>query len=241
MQLYKGHLLVDRYLAGESLSRAERTAVAELIETWRKRLFDISWFMRCMNEHLAQRSNQEDQCRGRFWEGRFKSQALLDEAALLTCMSYVDLNPIRAGMADTPEDSEFTSIQERILTWQARKTTGMNQKTRKSHLRPFLGSSEFQDESGIAFSLKDYLELVDWTGRAIRDDKKGAIPQEIRPIMQRLGIEPEAWLTSINHYNKNYFSVLGALDRIKAFARVQGKAWCRGQESARMTYVCISA
>jgi hypothetical protein len=76
-------MLADRYLAGEVISKAEWAALSELIQKWRLRLYDISWFMRCMNEHLAQRANAEDQCKGRFWEGRFKSQALLDDGALL--------------------------------------------------------------------------------------------------------------------------------------------------------------
>ncbi len=88
--------------------------VQERLELFRARLAEISWFMRCLSESIARRANREDECKGRFWEGRFKSQALLDEAALVTCMSYVDLNPVRAGLADSLEGSEFTSIQQRL-------------------------------------------------------------------------------------------------------------------------------
>jgi len=90
----------------------------ERIATLRLRLCSLSWFMGQLNEFIARAANKEDGVKGRFWESRFKCQALLDEAAIAACMVYVDLNPIRAGLATTPEDSDFTSIQERIRAWQ---------------------------------------------------------------------------------------------------------------------------
>ena len=243
-QLYKGHLLADRYLAGEVMTKVEWVALSDLIEEWRHRLHDISWFMRCLNEHLARRANEEDRCQGRFWEGRFKSQALLDEGALLTCMSYVDLNPIRAGIVDTPESSDFTSIQERIESHlqQERVSKAKRSETReRKKLYPFVRSKGNGPLNGIDFDELDYLRLVDWTGRAIRNGKKEAIPDELAPVLERVGLNPDLWLKSVNCYQRHYFTVLGALDRIKAYAEAQNKRWLRGQSTAMNCYRLVMA
>ena len=141
--LYNPSSIVDRYLNGFKLTKAELQVVEEDIEKWRHRLYDISWFMRNLNETIARRANEEDGCSGRFWEGRYKSQALLDDPALLTCMIYVDLNLIRAGIAKTPEESDFTSIQARIKHYQKTlEQTGSKaeaQVTAPNRLLPFTG------------------------------------------------------------------------------------------------------
>ena len=87
----------------------------------RKRLSDISWFMRALSEPIARLANRDDECTGSFWEGRFKAQRIIDEAALLACCMYVDLNPIRAAMAESLEKSEFTSAYDRLAAQAGKK------------------------------------------------------------------------------------------------------------------------
>jgi hypothetical protein len=109
-RLFCGPLLITRYLceARARMSAAEIHQVQEMGEEYRSRLHDLSGLLRILNEHIARQANAEDRVKGRFWEGRFKSQALF------AAMAYVDLNPVRAGIAETPEASDYTSIQERL-------------------------------------------------------------------------------------------------------------------------------
>ena len=178
-QLFGTPPAIAKYMSGEA-EEAERELAQSMIELWRSRLYDISWFMKCLNEHLARRANAEDNCTGKFWEGRFKSQALLDEAGLLTAMTYVDLNPIRAGIAATPEESEFTSVFDRIRALKASAKGSGSINRPIVRLRPF-ASSDNRD-AAIPYALSDHLELVDWTGRRVREESAASSTTNFRPL-----------------------------------------------------------
>ena len=224
---FSGHPLTQRLLQGEPLLKIERKLVNELVKLWRTRLMDISWFMRCLNESIARQANEEDNCSGRFWEGRFKSQALLDEKALAACLAYVDLNPIRAKLAKTPEGSDYTSIKIRIQ--QAMRAQAKQPK----QLLPFIGNPKENSPKGLPFRLQDYLELVDWTGRAIRDDKRGAIPEHLPPILARLQIDPRYWLYMSKHFESRFKGLVGTAYALQeacatlGYARTPNLTACR--------------
>lgn len=179
--------IVQKYLK-DDVTPAMATMAQDLIGTWRQRLTDISWFMRLLNEHIARKANKEDDCTGRFWEGRFKSQALLDNAAVLTAMTYVDLNPIRSDKAKSPERSDYTSIQQRIK--QRHKKPVKN----KVPLLSLTRHEASSHQHGICFNANDYLELVDTTGRIIRNNKPGFIPSNLPPILKRLNLDSAGFL-----------------------------------------------
>jgi len=212
MQIFSGPPLMHQYLMNVNMTTTELKCVADLLATWRERLRDLSWFMRCINEPIARMANREDHCSGRFWEGRFKSQALLDARAVLACMAYVDLNPIRAAMARSPETSDFTSIQERIAH------------PENTCLRPF---SE-NEEDGIPFNLKDYLELVDWGGREIKHNKRGYIPASVPPILTRLSMEALPVLDYLAKDDIPSFGALGPVSMLRAFATSVGRKFIKG-------------
>jgi REP element-mobilizing transposase RayT len=209
-KVFKGTLLTQKYLSKinespelstEQLTASEQVAIEQITVIYRKRLMDISWFMRVLNEGIARQANKEDNCTGRFLEGRFKCQALLDESALLACMAYVDLNPVRAKMATTPETSEYTSIKQRIHH-------ALNQ-TQPKTLKSFAGNPKKDMPDGIPFELKEYIELVELTGRCIREDKAGHIDNNLPTLLERLNIEPDNWLVMTKQFTTVFHGAVG--------------------------------
>ncbi|HMB40071.1 MAG TPA: transposase [Wenzhouxiangellaceae bacterium] len=247
LKLFGGKPLVRSYVAGEQLSQAQLSAVSSMIKRYRERLFSISWFMRCLNEPIARQANAEDNVTGRFWEGRFKSQALLDEASVIAAMAYVDLNPIRAGMAKTPEESDYTSIQQRVLE-QDPKIAARDKPSIQSlpeDLRSAIGRlMPFSDqatanktakhfERQISFEIQEYLELVDWSGRAIIEGKRGSISDGLPPIVDRLKIDPHNYVRFINRTQKSRFhGFIGSVKSMRELAEDFGRSFLKGQAAA---------
>ena len=208
---------------------------------------DISWFMRCLNESIARQANKEDNCKGRFWEGRFKSQALLDEQALLACMVYVDLNPVRVGICETPAASDFTSIQQRLRAHQKNAAdnqmpshleTGtidnIEEKSANIQLSTFTGG--FNTQKGIPFNEQDYIELTDWTGRAVHPKKKGSIPEGLPSLLTRLGMSKENWIETVTGYEKHFSDFVGQEVSMRDAGASRGMKWLRGLRACQRLF-----
>jgi len=236
------------------------------VEELRKRLASISWFMRCLNEHIARKANAEDGCTGRFWEGRFKCTELLDSASILACMVYVDLNPIHADMAQTPEGSDFTSGQDRFKSAIAKeKLTKLREayqeerlkKQRQEEIDQIIQQLQDQTQrdawlaplsktsidvahlgtgSILDIEAADYLSLLDWTGRQSREDKPGKIPTDLAPILVRMEIEAEAWLETVRRFDHLFHRVAGRLKAMVKAAKERGRCWFKGTYAAKTSF-----
>jgi hypothetical protein len=195
---------------------------------------DLSWFMRVLNESVARQANAEDGVTGRFWEGRFKSQALLDEQAVLTAMAYVDLNPIRAKMAETPEASTYTSVAARIAELRKEQDDAESGPEDRAPLMPFDATGRMA--TAIPFAFDDYLELVDATGRVTREEKRGFIPGETPRLLERLAIDPEQFIATAGRMLRQFGSAIGTPVHITELCVVRQARYLRGVGAARALF-----
>jgi len=184
----------------------------------RHRLGNLSWLMKCLAEPIARQANHEDNCKGRFWEGRFKSQLLCDDKALLAAMAYVDLNPIRAGMTKRLEHSRHTSIHERL------KALKQSHAPLKQNIKPIAGTLI----ALLPVRLDAYIELVQWTGKQVRPDKRGAIPGSIPRVLKQFESHPERWTTRVKAIGSGYWRVVGEAQDLMALAERLKQGWLKG-------------
>jgi hypothetical protein len=284
------------------------TANPERLAELRKRLANLSWFMGCLCEKIAREANDEDGSSGRFWAGRFKSVALLDEAAILACSVYVDLNPIRANLATTPEESLYTSGRDRIqslletstslpsqdepsapdtheradawlceLTMQESATlsacttaAGVASIPQEavSQVEPTASAAAYanagvgcsadsgpisgvtatgeaprrlrvraSDQGFLPISVEHYVMLLDWTGRELRAEKRGAIPDHLAPIIERLGLNRSNWVETVRGFGRLFKQAAGRSSSLIDAAAHRSRRWFQGKAAARAAFV----
>ncbi|MFN5320318.1 MAG: transposase [Planctomycetota bacterium] len=215
----------------------------------RGRLTDLGWFMKCLKEPIAKLANAEDNCKGPFWDGRYKSIAVVDEEALLTTAVYIALNPFAANLCDAPEKSNFTGLVQRLAhaiekrpsqkpgsegIEPLRQSPVANRRTlglveRENWLCPLNDLSvESEGRPGLlkGFSLMGYLELIDYTSRLRRPEKR-FLDAHVPKIFERLRLCPERWagrmslLVKSGQFRGNYFA--SSRQQLHRVAKTKGR------------------
>ena len=157
-------------------------------------------------------------------QGRYKCQALLDDAAVLTCMSYVDLNPIRAGIAENLESSSHTSAAQRIE--RIRSNSGWA----KASLSSLTAS---MTSTYLPITTEDYLDLIDWTARLTRPDKRGSVDATEPPILRKPGLGERQWHQQMLGIKTNYWRAIGSAQALIEKAAAMGQGWLKGIGNAQ--------
>ena len=233
---------------------AARADDAQGVLECRRRLSDLGWFMKFWREPISRRANREDGCTGAFWEGRFKSIAILDDASLLATSAYIDLSPVAAGIAATPEESPHTSLKSRVDHCTA---LGKLDKLRagspyfsrvqleKGHWLFPIEDKRAASGDGLAgllkgISLTGYLQLVDWSSRLVRPGKS-RIAKETPAILARLQIDATGWrgtLEKLVRSTKQVGAYFGSNGRLEEVATHRGRRFLKnltGRDTALTT------
>ena len=180
------------------------------IELLRERLASLGWFMKALKEPLARMANKEDECKGTFWESRYKSIAILDEDALLATCAYIDLNPVAAGIAALPETSPHTSVRRRVCHAKSRGKLAELKSAESGSVAGSRVAGDIEQDLWLCpiedrrrqgstregmlegFSLGSYLLLVDYTSRLCRQGK-ARVSRQVASILERLGTSSDVW------------------------------------------------
>lgn len=219
--------VVERWLSLGGRPRCQQRVQAllgqpERVQTLRERLCSLSWFMRYLKEPIARRANKEDGCTGRFWEGRFDAQALLDESAVLSAMVYVELNPLRAGMVRRPERAGHCSLRRRLRNPRAHPLP--------APLRPLADGASTR---AVSLSLAEYLRLLDWSARRLHPRGRARLAPDAPAVLERIGVTPSHWLAQLPALESGFRRAVGRVEALQEHARQLGQHWLHGLGTAR--------
>jgi hypothetical protein len=233
---------------------AAQLAEPDRAQVLRERLSSVSYFMKALCEHVARRANGVEGISGSFWESRFKCRHLAHEAAILVCGVYVDLNQIRAGEALTPEESTHTSAHDRIQGRLERRANcgdaasaacsdgWLCEFTADGRACAYRGADvstsgrRASDQGLLPIQLDEYLELLDWTGRAVVEGKRGAIPVHLAPILDRLAVNGQMWLELVSRFEECFSHVVGQAEQLVQLAARAGRRWFHGRAACAAAF-----
>ena len=219
------------------------------VEKMRKRLCDISWFMGILSENIARRANKEDNCKGRFFETRFKCRECTDENAVLLCGIYIDMSPSLAGEANSPRTARYPSAYARIEARSQRKNA---RHRADGHLAELTLRPERQDERAMAYasrtgrrasdlgvlslSLEDYLQLLEWSARLLKSGERKTMPKDLGAILDHLDVNHQAWLDTLSAYEESFCHVVGPPAAMAAAAERMEVRCLKGATASRRIF-----
>jgi hypothetical protein len=101
---------------------------------------------------------------------------------------------------------------------------------------PTASAQRASDRGFLSITLDEYLELLDWTWRQVRADKRGAIRADLRPILERLHINADAWIDTIDRFGRAFRRVVGRVSSVAALASARGRHWYQGVNESRQAF-----
>jgi hypothetical protein len=241
LRVYPGKRLLD----GNWIEPTEEQVKAlaedkERIAILRKRLSNISWFVAALSEYIARRSNHEDQCDGRFFSGRFGCREVESEGGLLIVGLYNDLNQVWAGEVQVPEEAQYSSVWYRIQE-RLQSADDPSSSTHADWLAPLMLQPDqlgeeipsatgrrASDKGLLPVTLDQYLAFLDWASRQRRADKRGAVPPELAPIFERLGLAGDELLDAVEKFPKYFPRMAGPVSALVERAKEVGRRWLHG-------------
>ena len=198
---------------------------AKKVKEIRERLSSLSWFMSKLNTPIASMSNKEDDVTGHFWASRFQSIPLLDETAAIACMAYTDLNPLKAGAAQSLSKSKFTSIQKRLL--QSSKS-GID--STNHPIKPLNSSLSIRP---LHTSLSDYLEMVSIAASALQFERKNIKFTE--ELLKKLSLHKSIWPLNLEYFG-SVKTAIGSPKHLRKIAKKRQQHSISGIRLARKAY-----
>lgn len=201
----------------------------KLLKEIRSRLSNISWWMRLVSQRIAIVANREDKMKGKFWEARFNAVRILDETSLVGCAAYLDLNVLRAAMAETLETSKFTSVYRRIEAMTKDKAADcflapvrIDEMQDPTGPHPHTEGFRCSDKGFLNMTAADYLELLDWTARHVVLGKAGSTTHDAPPILERLSLDVSQWGILVQNFGTLFSHAAGRPQAVDSFCNATG-------------------